>query len=105
MKVENKIYGLIMGSCEQLRPVIKQLVVDELKELFSQNKALASIKFIGNGLWLFDINGEELEFIGQKHFSKNKTVAKIQELRYIPIIGDLLPLEVTLSDFDLPNKI
>lgn len=66
----------------------------EASHLFEQHQSIAYIKFIGDGLWLFDDKNQEIEFLDQKYFTKNETVKKLQEIRYIPVIGDLIPNQI-----------
>lgn len=93
--MEKELFDLILGHCKQLSSKIEDILMKEVSYLFENYQSIAYIKFIGNGLWLFDDKNQEIEFLDQKHFTKNEIVKKLQEIRYIPLIGDLIPNQIT----------
>lgn len=99
MSAHHKIHNLIVDHCKGIKPDINLILKPEAISFFEEFCSANLIKIIGNTPWVFDENGHEIEYLGGKHYLKHDFINTLQNMRYIDIVGDLIPMVFKREDY------
>lgn len=100
MSTHSKIHNLVLQHCESIKGDIVDILRDSIIEFFKVHESVEEIRIIGNTPYLYGFDGKEIEYLSGKFYLKHPFVQTLTNLRYVDVIGDLIPLIIKKENYN-----